>query len=96
MSRRDDLSPDDRRIWARVAGSVTPRKPKKAALVKTGATSGLGDDDLLGLLGGGGDEAQGDREHHRDVVYRKAQRPEGHHQPRERVGQRDRRGRQRE
>jgi DNA-nicking Smr family endonuclease len=37
MSRRDDLSPDDRRIWARVAGSVTPRKPKKAALVTPGA-----------------------------------------------------------
>ena len=37
MSRRDDLSPDDRRIWARVAGSVTPRQPKKAALVIPGA-----------------------------------------------------------
>lgn len=37
MSRRDDLSPDDRRIWARVAGSVTPRKPKKAALIIPGA-----------------------------------------------------------
>ena len=37
MSRRDDLSPDDRRIWARVAGSVTPAKPKKAALVISGA-----------------------------------------------------------
>ena len=37
MSRRDDLSPDDRRIWARVAGSVTPRKSKKAALVIPGA-----------------------------------------------------------
>ena len=37
MSRRDDLSPDDRRIWARVAGSVTPRKPRKAALVIPGA-----------------------------------------------------------
>ena len=37
MSRRDDLSPDDRRIWARVAGSVTPAKPKKAALVIPGA-----------------------------------------------------------
>ena len=37
MSRRDDLSPDDRRIWARVAGSVTPRRPKKAALVTPGA-----------------------------------------------------------
>ena len=37
MSRRDDLSPDDRRIWARVAGSVTPSKPKKAALVIPGA-----------------------------------------------------------
>ncbi|HZV84227.1 MAG TPA: Smr/MutS family protein [Brevundimonas sp.] len=37
MSRRDDLSPEDRRIWARVAGSVTPRKPKKAALVIPGA-----------------------------------------------------------
>ncbi|RZJ04431.1 MAG: DNA mismatch repair protein MutS [Brevundimonas sp.] len=37
MSRRDDLSPDDRRIWARVAGSVTPAKPKKAPLVIPGA-----------------------------------------------------------
>ncbi|MFA4892742.1 Smr/MutS family protein [Brevundimonas sp.] len=37
MSRRDDLSPDDRRIWARVAGSVTPAKPKKAARVIPGA-----------------------------------------------------------
>lgn len=37
MSRRDDLSADDRRIWARVAGSVTPRNPKKAALVIPGA-----------------------------------------------------------
>jgi DNA-nicking Smr family endonuclease len=37
MSRRDDLSQDDRRIWARVAGSVTPSKPKKAALVIPGA-----------------------------------------------------------
>ncbi len=37
MSRRDDLSPDDRRIWARVSGSVTPRKPKKAALVIPGS-----------------------------------------------------------
>jgi DNA-nicking Smr family endonuclease len=37
MSRRDDLSQDDRRIWARVAGSVTPLKPKKAALVIPGA-----------------------------------------------------------
>ena len=37
MSRRDDLSPDDRRIWARVAGSVTPAKPKKALLVIPGA-----------------------------------------------------------
>lgn len=36
MSRRDDLSPDDRRIWARVAGSVTPAKPKKTALVISG------------------------------------------------------------
>lgn len=37
MSRRDDLSPEDRRIWARVAGSVTPSKPKKAARVTPGA-----------------------------------------------------------
>ncbi|MGV8930224.1 MAG: Smr/MutS family protein [Brevundimonas sp.] len=36
MSRRDDLSPDDRHIWARVAGSVTPAKPKKAALIIAG------------------------------------------------------------
>ena len=37
MSRRDDLSPDDRRIWARVAGSVTPAKPKKSVRVVPGA-----------------------------------------------------------
>lgn len=37
MSRRDDLSPEDRRIWARVAGSVTPAKPKKAPRVTPGA-----------------------------------------------------------
>lgn len=36
MSRRDDLSPDDRRIWDRVTGSVTPAKPKKSALVIPG------------------------------------------------------------
>ncbi len=37
MSRRDDLSPDDRRIWARVAGSVTPARPKKAVRIIPGA-----------------------------------------------------------
>jgi len=37
MSRRDDLSPEDRRIWARVAGSVTPSKPKKPPRVTPGA-----------------------------------------------------------
>ena len=37
MSRRDDLSPEDRRIWARVAGSVTPSKPKKAVRIVPGA-----------------------------------------------------------
>ena len=37
MSRRDDLSPEDRRIWARVAGSVTPSRPKKALRVTPGA-----------------------------------------------------------
>jgi DNA-nicking Smr family endonuclease len=37
MSRRDDLSPDDRRIWARVAGSVTPARPKKAPRIVPGA-----------------------------------------------------------
>lgn len=39
MSRRDDLSPDDRRIWARVAGSVTPARPKKSALIIAGAAA---------------------------------------------------------
>lgn len=38
MSRRDDLSPEDRRIWARVAGSVTPSKPKKAPRIIPGAS----------------------------------------------------------
>jgi DNA-nicking Smr family endonuclease len=37
MSRRDDLSPEDRRIWARVAGTVTPAKPRKAPRVIPGA-----------------------------------------------------------
>lgn len=37
MSRRDDLSPEDRRIWARVAGSVTPSRPRKAARIVPGA-----------------------------------------------------------
>lgn len=37
MSRRDDLSQEDRRIWSRVAGSVTPSRPKKAARVTPGA-----------------------------------------------------------
>ncbi len=37
MSRRDDLSPDDRRIWSRVAGSVTPSRPKKAPRIVVGA-----------------------------------------------------------
>ena len=36
MSRRDDLSPEDRRIWARVAGSVTPAKPRKAPRIIPG------------------------------------------------------------
>ena len=36
MSRRDDLSPEDRRIWARVAGSVKPSRPKKALRVMPG------------------------------------------------------------
>lgn len=37
MSRRDDLSPDDRRIWARVAGSVKPKLVKKPFRVTPGA-----------------------------------------------------------
>lgn len=37
MSRRDDLSPDDRHIWSRVAGSVTPSRPKKAMRIVIGA-----------------------------------------------------------
>ncbi|HWQ86654.1 MAG TPA: DNA mismatch repair protein MutS, partial [Brevundimonas sp.] len=37
MSRRDDLSPEDRRIWARVAGSVKPSRPRKAVRVIPGA-----------------------------------------------------------
>ena len=36
MSRRDDLSPEDRRIWARVAGSVKPSKRKKALRIPLG------------------------------------------------------------
>lgn len=36
MSRRDDLSPEDRRIWARIAGSVTPARVRKAPRVTPG------------------------------------------------------------
>jgi len=32
-----DLTPDDRRIWARVSGSVTPPRTRKAARVAPGA-----------------------------------------------------------
>jgi DNA-nicking Smr family endonuclease len=39
MSRRDDLSPEDRRIWARVAGSVTPARPRKAPRVIPGGAA---------------------------------------------------------
>jgi DNA-nicking Smr family endonuclease len=37
MSRRADLSPDDRRIWARVAGSVKEKVARKAPRVTPGA-----------------------------------------------------------
>ena len=37
MSRRSDLSPDDRRIWARVTGSVKEKVAKKALRVTPGA-----------------------------------------------------------
>ncbi|RZJ98068.1 MAG: DNA mismatch repair protein MutS [Brevundimonas sp.] len=37
MSRRADLSPDDRRIWARVTGSVKEKVVKKALRVTPGA-----------------------------------------------------------
>lgn len=33
MSRRDDLSPEDRRLWARITGTVTPPRRRKAFLV---------------------------------------------------------------
>jgi len=36
MSRRDDLSPEDRRIWARVAGSAVPHKRRKPLLAAEG------------------------------------------------------------
>lgn len=35
MTRRDDLSPDDRRIWARVAGSAVPHRRRKPLLTST-------------------------------------------------------------
>jgi DNA-nicking Smr family endonuclease len=38
MSRRDDLTPEDRRIWARVTGTVTPAKPRKAARIVVATT----------------------------------------------------------
>jgi len=37
MSRRADLSPDDRRIWARVSGSVKEKVARKALRVTPGA-----------------------------------------------------------
>jgi DNA-nicking Smr family endonuclease len=37
MSRRSDLTPDDRRIWARVTGSVKEKVVKKALRVTPGA-----------------------------------------------------------
>jgi len=37
MSRRADLSPEDRRIWARVSGSVKEKVAKKALRVTPGA-----------------------------------------------------------
>ncbi|SFS32634.1 Smr/MutS family protein [Brevundimonas viscosa] len=37
MSRRDDLTPEDRRIWARVTGTVTPAKPSKAPRIALAA-----------------------------------------------------------
>ena len=37
MSRRSDLSPEDRRIWARVTGSVKEKVVKKAFRVTPGA-----------------------------------------------------------
>ncbi|NBB53031.1 hypothetical protein GVN24_32640, partial [Rhizobium sp. CRIBSB] len=33
VRRRDDLSADDHRIWARVTGTVAPRKSAKPLLV---------------------------------------------------------------
>lgn len=33
MSRRSDLSPEDRRLWARVSGSVTPSRRSKPAFI---------------------------------------------------------------
>ncbi|MBA4805128.1 MAG: Smr/MutS family protein [Brevundimonas sp.] len=38
MSRSDDLTPEDRRIWARVTGTVTPAKPRKAARIVAAAS----------------------------------------------------------
>lgn len=35
MTRRDDLSPEDRRIWARVAGSAVPHRRRKPLLATT-------------------------------------------------------------
>ena len=37
MTRRSDLSPDDKRIWARVSGSVKQKLDKKAFRVTPGA-----------------------------------------------------------
>ncbi len=39
MSRRDGLTPEDRRIWARVTGTVTPAKARKAARVMVAASA---------------------------------------------------------
>ncbi|WP_420478394.1 Smr/MutS family protein [Brevundimonas sp. FT23028] len=40
MSRGDDLSPDDRRIWARVTSSVKEKVAKKALRVTPGVAEG--------------------------------------------------------
>ena len=52
MSRRDDLSLDDRRIWARVAGTVTPSRKRKALLItgQNPASSAPAAEELLRVL----------------------------------------------
>ncbi len=71
-------------------GGVGTRTPDRIAFSETRTPRRLGNHDGLGLLGGGGDESQRHREHHRDVGGGEPDALERSEQPCDRVGQRDR------